>query len=128
LCDSSFNFCESTFKKCMKEVCSTQGKGQKDACTKQSDSFSGMTMMFGRGLFEQGQKESCQCFKNKDEATKQHKKFLFDFYSKYAPELADEAHIAHVLHTESNKASLYFNLFKNYGKQAVRFENVRDEL
>lgn len=141
-CGTEKDFCEKTFRSCMKQVCSEKGAEQ-EACQKQADSLSGLTAAFGgnfhlksqTGDKEKGRIGACDCFPNQAAADKRWEALFTEFYTKHA-ELSDDdaaTKAKEVLAKNAKKkGEAYFKMIKKYQNSTKKTEfiwdNVKDEL
>lgn len=141
-CGTKKEFCEKTFKSCMKQVCSEKGEEQ-EACNKQADSLSGLTAAFGgsfhlksqTGDAEKGRIGACDCYDSAEAANDRWTKLFTEFYVKHAEMSEAEAAVkaAEVLSKNANKkGEAYFKMIKKYQNSTKQTEfiwdNVKDEL
>ena len=122
LCGTTFDFCESEFKGCMKEVCQAHGEKRAE-CQEQADGFSGMTALFGKGFHSTGQEKACDCVpeKQKDE---RHEAEVERLKQHGVPE--EEG--LKLGEFKGKEGELYYNLMVQYGKSAIEFRDIPDEL
>lgn len=129
-CGVSFDFCESQFAKCMRNVCKQQeDASQIEPCNKQANSFTGMTKAFGSGIWQSSQETACNCFDTKEEAFEGTLKYLQSVYEA-AGEEKDEAVLNEMLKKFSGKKrqKLIEAINVKYGKHFVEFQNIKEEL
>eukprot|EP00658_Telonema_sp_P-2_P012538 TRINITY_DN14773_c0_g1_i1.p1 TRINITY_DN14773_c0_g1~~TRINITY_DN14773_c0_g1_i1.p1 ORF type:complete len:135 (+),score=33.64 TRINITY_DN14773_c0_g1_i1:155-559(+) len=127
LCGTSFGQCEKEFAACMKGVC----KGQSNECTETAQSFTGMTGMFGGGMFDASQKEACDCFDTKEEARARQAEYVTQLYQRNNPaKLEDAKFVEGILDRSPQPGKLLTKLLRKYGTEPgeVVWDGVKAEL
>eukprot|EP00927_Polykrikos_kofoidii_P008866 TRINITY_DN13700_c0_g1_i1.p1 TRINITY_DN13700_c0_g1~~TRINITY_DN13700_c0_g1_i1.p1 ORF type:complete len:248 (-),score=49.26 TRINITY_DN13700_c0_g1_i1:43-786(-) len=118
-CDISFDYCESMFKKCMKDRCAMpENKGKQKECQDKASGFSSLTGMFGRGSFANSMTQVCDCLSTEAEAEERRREWVIDVYNRFGPqEKAQNRTLIDELMKNYNgkQGKLYFDLIKKYG-------------
>eukprot|EP01035_Chromulina_nebulosa_P029386 gene29386-38944_t len=83
-CGAPKAFCDLEFKKCMKKMCKSLFRQNRD-CEKAADTYAMGTMIFGEVGFSDSQRDFCVCVPSTEVQT-HYRKLLTSFYGKYAPE------------------------------------------